>query len=147
MKLLGLDPGKTTGWALVSLEGRDLKPIDFGHDKEPSMVDQTSHIKDADLVIIESFLVDPRYAKAGAFNYDDMIAPQVIGSLKTLCKMLDTPYVLQPASVKPVGYGFLGKTYVKGKKNMHKWDALAHICYYAVRNLDALPVKVSSSLT
>lgn len=140
MILQGYDPGGTTGWATVLLnDEHKLIPVNFDHDKDTSMQNQIERIREADLVIIENWRTDPKYAKSGAFDQDEMIAPQVIGSLKTLCKIWDIPFVLQPSSIKPVGYGYLGKPYVKGKKGMHKWDALAHVVYYAVRHLAAMP--------
>lgn len=138
--LLGIDPGKTTGWAMAELgDDRVIKPTNFGETSDTSALELLPHIKEADIVIIESFLIDPRYARSGAFDYDDMIAPQVIGSIKTLCVQEKKEIAMQPSSVKPVGYGFLGKKYKKGKKGMHRWDALAHVYYYGVKNLRALP--------
>jgi hypothetical protein len=152
--ILGLDPGKTTGWALFELEGfskfgettrpngneRKLKPINFGECKDTSCLELVPMFKQADIIVVEDFLVDPNHARRGSFDYDRMIAPQVIGSIKTLCRQEGKEIELQPASIKPVGYGYLGKKYVKGKKGMHKWDAVAHIYYYAVKHLQALPV-------
>ena len=139
MKILGLDPGKTTGWALIEIKNKKIVPINKGHDKDMSMIGQAEYIKEADLVVIEDFLVDPKFAKRGAFNYNDMPAPQVIGSIKTLCQLTRTPWEMQSPSVKPVGYGFLGKTYKKGAKDMHSWDALAHVVYYVVKKRLAVP--------
>lgn len=138
--LLGVDPGKTTGWAQAELgDDKVIKPINFGETLDPTGLELFDFMKESDFIIVESFLIDPRYARSGAFDYDDMIAPQVIGSLKTLAAQIGKEIVTQPSSVKPVGYGFLGKRYKKGRKGMHRWDALAHIYYYAVKNLQALP--------
>jgi hypothetical protein len=140
MILLGIDPGKTTGWGQVELkEDRKLHPLGYGETKDESGLDLLDLLKSSDLIVIESFLVRPKHARGGAFDYDDMVAPRVIGSLQTLCKMNEKKFHMQPASIKPVGYGFLGKEYKRGKKGMHKWDALAHVAYYAVKNLNALP--------
>lgn len=142
MKILGFDPGKTTGWAMMEVENKKILPLNLGQDKDMSMRQQIENIKSADLVVIEDFLVDPKFARKGAFDYNDMPASQVIGSLKTLCEMSDKKFVLQGASVKPMGYGWMGMRYVKGKKNMHHWDAVAHVVYYAVKKLGALPVSI-----
>ena len=138
--LLGIDPGKTTGWAVAELgENRRIVPKNFGHSTDPTGLELLEMMKESDYIIVEDFLVDPRFARSGAFDYDSMIAPQVIGSIKTLAAQVKKEIVMQPASVKPVGYGFLGKKYKKGKKGMHQWDALAHIYYFAVKKLRALP--------
>lgn len=140
MILLGIDPGGTTGWAQAELqEDMEIKPINFGESKDITGQELIPMIDGSDIIVVENFLIDPRYARSGAFDYDDMIAPQVIGAIRTLCSQRDKEIVLQPASIKPVGYGYLGKKYRKGKKGMHKWDALAHLYYYAVKHLHALP--------
>ena len=137
--LLGIDPGGTTGWAQVELKDGEIHPINFGETKDITGQELLPLLSDSDVIVVENFLIDPRYARAGAFDYDDMIAPQVIGAIRTLCSQLDKEIVLQPASIKPVGYSWLGKKYRKGKKGMHKWDALAHLYYYAVKHLHASP--------
>lgn len=149
MKLLGIDPGKTTGWAILNLdeESRKLTPGVFGESTDESALEIQRLIQECDLVVIESFLLRPTYARKGKFDYDDMVAPRVIGAVQTLCKMNDTEYKMQPASVKPVGYGFAGLTYKKGKsgKGVHQLDALVHAVYYAVKHLNALPVGTKRS--
>lgn len=143
IKLLGIDPGKTTGWAQAELDvaTRVIKPLNFGDSTDPTGLELLEMMKESDYIIVENFLVDPRYARSGAFDYDSMIAPQVIGSIRTLAAQIgkENQIAMQPSSVKPVGYAWLGKKYKKGKKGMHRWDALAHIYYYAVKNLRALP--------
>lgn len=140
MLLLGIDPGGTTGWAKAELdEDHIIRPVDFGETTDPTGIELMPFLQEADRIIVENFLIDPRYARSGAFDYDSMIAPQVIGSLKTLVSQIGKEIVLQPSSIKPVGYGYLGKKYRKGKRGMHRWDALAHIYYYAVKHLQALP--------
>jgi len=139
MHLLGIDPGGTTGWATAELEDNVIHPTNFGESKDTTGLELQPLLQEADIIIVENFLIDPRFSRSGAFDYDDMIAPQMIGAIRTLCSQLGKEIVLQPASVKPVGYGWLGKKYRKGKKGMHKWDALAHIYYYAVKQLHAQP--------
>lgn len=143
--ILGIDPGKTTGWGILRLEEKILQPVDYGESKDTTGIELLPHLEKADIIVIEDFLVRPDYARRGAFDYDDMIAPQVIGSVVTLVSQMNKKFVKQPSSIKPVGYGFLGKKYVKGKRGMHKWDALAHAAYYAVKHLHAAPVSRKST--
>lgn len=141
MIVLGIDPGKVTGWALVKTEDKKMSPMNFGHSRDQTALELQPQIEKAEIVVIESFLVRPKNARRGAFDYDDMVAPRVIGAVTTLATLLGKQVVMQPASIKPVGYGFSNTKYVKGKKNMHQWDALAHACYWLVKNGHAYPVK------
>ena len=88
--LLGIDPGKTTGWAQAEFneETRIIKPLNFGDSTDPTGFELLEMMKEFDYIIVESFLVDPRFARSGAFDYDSMIAPQVIGSIKTLAAQI-----------------------------------------------------------
>jgi len=144
-KILGIDPGKTTGWANITLEGNKIELGIFGNTKDTTLVDLIPDIKKADLVVYEAWLTRPKHLQRGAFDWDPMITPQVIGSLLTLCKALERPEpVKQQPSIKPVGYAFAGMKYVPGKQGMHWQDALAHAVFYAVKKLGALPVRKSS---
>jgi len=140
-KILGIDPGRSTGWARISVSPEKRMVVhDFGVVKDPQLLELSDHIKDSDLVVVESFLVRPREARKGAFDYDPMETPQVIGALKLQCRLYDTPIVEQSPSVKPVGYGFVRQKYVRGKKGTHAMDALAHAAYYAVKKLQSKPL-------
>jgi hypothetical protein len=141
MKLLGIDPGKHIGWAVVSVSPEKKMLVHaLGVSMDLTLDELSDHIKDSDLVIVESFLVRPREARKGAFDYDPMETPQVIGALKLLCHLLGKPIVEQNPSVKPVGYGFVKQKYVRGKKGTHAMDALAHAGYYAVKHLHSKPL-------
>jgi hypothetical protein len=141
MKLLGIDPGKHIGWAVVSVSPEKKMVVhSLGVSEDLTLDELSDHIKDSDLLIIESFLVRPKEARKGAFDYDPMETPQVIGALKLLCHLYKKPFVEQNPSVKPVGYGFARQKYVAGKKGTHALDALAHAAYYAVKNLNSKPL-------
>jgi hypothetical protein len=141
MKLLGIDPGKHIGWAVVSVSPEKKMLVhEFGVSMDLTLDELSDHIKDSDLLIIESFLVRPKEARRGAFDYDPMETPQVIGALKLLCHLYGKRFVEQNPSVKPVGYGFVRQKYVPGKKGTHAMDALAHAAYYAVKHLHSKPL-------
>jgi len=141
--LLGIDPGESTGWASVTLnETGVLKVVDFGVSRDLTTHELSDRISDSDLMIIESFLVDPAMSRKGAFDHSDMKTIQVIGALKLQSRLHDTPFVEQSRSVKPVGYGYLRMTYVKGKKNMHSTDAMAHAVFWAVKHAGAKPLGI-----
>ena len=141
MKLLGIDPGRVTGYFMISMIDRDISPtLQFGECRDLTMIELVPLIQEAEEVVCESFEVRPKKAKEGAFDWDPMETPQVIGSLKSLCSLYGKPIHMQSPSIKPVGYGFANAKYQKGKKGMHIQDALAHVVYYAVRRLNAKPL-------
>lgn len=141
MRILGIDPGKNTGYSVVQLEGRKLRPTgELGVCKNESIDAIKDLIESIDLVVIEDFLIRPDKARKGNFDYNNMVAPRIIGKIELLCELTGTRLEKQPASVKPPAYGISNMKYVPGKKGMHWQDAHAHACYYAVRNLNALPI-------
>lgn len=169
-KVLGLDPGKSTGYFLVAVEEVPLSHCDctlpmrkmgdhdthckihrriitpttkFGVTKDMTLVDIKDIIAEATHICYEGWKTRPGDARRGAFDWNNHPAAQVIGSLKTIVKMLGTdPKVHENQAVsKPVGYGWAGMKYVKGKSGMHAEDALAHAVHYAVDKLKALPVR------
>lgn len=141
MKILGIDPGKASGYAVVEVSGKTIKPGEFGAEPNGDVRVIGELIKTVDIVVCEDFKLRPDKARRGVFDYSSMIAPQVIGKIELLCEMLGVTLAKQQPSVKPVAYGFAGLKYVAGKKGTHWQDAYCHAVYYAVTRLNALPVK------
>jgi len=139
--ITGFDPGATTGYAIISVLNKKITPLDIGQSTDPTLQDLIPHIERSSIIILEGFWVNPQKARKGHFDYDNMVAPRVIGALQYKAQELGKQVVIQPAAIKPVGFGFSGRDYVKGKKNQHQWDALAHAVYYAVKVLHASPVS------
>lgn len=146
--ILGLDPGKTTGWGLIRVRGRNLELLKSGETKDVELVDIADIITQADIVVYEDWKTRPKKMQANAFQWDPMIAARVIGSLRTIYrlagKQLPKLIVQQPVQKVP-GYGFAGMKYQKGKKGVHQQDAVAHAVFYAVDKLGALPVSSGGS--
>lgn len=147
--ILGLDPGKTTGYALIETEGsgRNISLVNVGETKDMTLITIKDLFEKADVVVYESWRTRPGKAQSGAFNWGTMPAPEAIGAVKTLRQLFcpDATLVVQEPAIKPAGYGFANLKYVKGKDGMHVQDAVAHAVYYAVRKLRALPVSVSAT--
>lgn len=138
--ILGLDPGKTTGWAIIRVgEDRKVELGLIGETKDMALLEIEPRFDEADVIVYENFLVRPKNAMKGDFNYDPMFAPQVIGAIKTLAALKKKDLQKQEPAIKPVGYGFAGLQYTRGKKGMHVQDAIAHAWFYAVKQLHALP--------
>jgi len=140
-QLIGIDPGKVTGWARISTDGPVISLVEFGQTKDTTLVEIIDHLKAADVVVYEGWWTRPDKSRTGAFDWKSMDAPQVIGSLLALCKVLEIPRIhKQQPSQKVPGYGFAGLKYVKGKQGTHWQDALAHAVFYAVTQLQCHPV-------
>lgn len=141
MKLLCLDPGKTTGVAVLEINDKKPHPIYLDETKDVTLTDIAELFRAADLVVCENFLTRPNKARKGAFDWSDMVAPRVIGAATTLSKLYDVPLVLQSPAIKPTGYGFANLKYVRGKQGVHIQDAVAHGMYYAVKHQLCGPVS------
>jgi len=142
LKLLGIDPGKTTGWATIEVEESEIKLGQFGNTSDQTLVELADWINWADIIVYEGFWLRPDKARAGHFDWQVNVAEQAIGSLMTLCKLYQKSKVVkQLPAQKPPGYGFSGQAYKKGAKGKHWQDALAHVCFYAVTQLKARPVQ------
>ena len=141
MKILGVDPGGTTGLAIIQIQDKKITPVWIGQSKDQSTKEYVQQIIEVDVLVVEDWKTDPRKSQRGAFSYDPMITTRLIGKLELLAEQHGKKFVLQPNSIKPVGYGFSNQVYVPGKKGMHQQDALAHAVYYAVRVLGANPVR------
>lgn len=140
--IAAFDPGGTTGWAKLRLTDRHLEVLDIGESKDPTGKDLIPLLEEADYIVVEDFLVDPKKAMAGHLNYDRMPAPKMIGVINSRAADLGKSIKLQPNTLKPPAYGLAGMVYKKGKKGAgtHMKDALAHGVYFAVKTLNALPL-------
>lgn len=140
MRILGIDPGKSTGYGSISVVERKISLGEFGVTKDMTLVEIAPHIEAADIVVYEGFWIRPDLAQKGNFNWQSLPAEQVIGALLTLCKLYRKEAVKQQPSQRVPGYSFAGMTYKKGKKGTHWQDAMAHAVFYAVQKLHASPV-------
>ena len=126
MKILGIDPGKTSGWALLE----DALPLKMGEWKETEFATELHSLCKAespDVLVIEDFVFRPGF-KEGKWKTTEV--SKLIGEARTIAKIEQIEYVEQAPAIKPVGYGMAGLKYVKGKRGTHMQDAIAHATYY-----------------
>lgn len=141
-RIIGIDPGKTTGWAIIEVADKTIQLIEFGMTKDLTLVEILDKILSADVIVYEGFWLRPDKARMGHFDWYENITEQVIGSLRTICKLNQKEHLIkQQPSQKLPGYAFAGLVYKKGAKGKHWQDALAHACFYAVNQLKANPVR------
>lgn len=143
MIFLGIDPGKTTGLALIRVENKIPTLMTVRESKNPTLSQDRDLFELADLVIMEDWKTRPKKAMLGAFNYDPMITPRVIGAAELMSELCSCKVVMQQPAIKPVGYGYANLKYVPGKKGLHIQDAIAHVMYYLVSRSLSRPVMSS----
>lgn len=133
-RLLALDPGETTGWAVF----RSGQLASYGQIVVPTFKDSRIDARDVwalfrtvepDVVVIEGYRV---YAsKAKHHTWSALYTPKLIGYVEAVCQHDDIPYYIQMASskmfctnekLKRWGY------YPKGEP--HAADAVRHGCYW-----------------
>lgn len=140
--ILGIDPGRTTGLALLSINEKKATLVEALESKDLTAIDYNWLLKKADHIVCEDFKVRPLKARKGNFDWSNMETPKIIGSIQTLSKLLEKTVILQQPSLKPMGYGFAHLHYTAGKKGLHIQDAAAHAMYFAVKNNLCLPSKL-----
>ena len=139
---LGIDPGGTTGLALVSVNDKKPTLVEVMASKDLTTKEYQWLLKKADLLIIENFRLRPKNARDGSFDWSDMETPKIIGAIEMWAQLNDKVLVKQEPSIKPMGYGYCHMKYVKGKKGLHIQDAAAHAMFYLVTNNLSLPSKL-----
>ena len=138
MLIFGFDPGKSTGYCQVKIEGKKFIPIDV-RVLQPDGVLNWCYEEllnedpyDCDVVIVcEDYIINPKvyhYSHQG----DSGLALRLIGMLQLTAHTLGWQFRLQMPTCKPAGYGFLGSRYERDKKGRHIQDATAHAMYYCM---------------
>jgi hypothetical protein len=144
--ILAVDPGQHNGYCLVSYNaGKDFIVEAFGTMEKLLFYRWLQNeCPDLECLVVEDFKTRPNEARRGVFDWNQMVAPKVIGALEYFAEARQIPIHLQQPAIKPMGYGYLGKTYKKGGKDLHHWDAIAHAMFWLVSKKLVLPNRNSS---
>src|SRR5262245_15795163 len=104
MKILAVDPGESNGYARLTLQpDKTITDPAIGTLKRREFYQELAKlVRGIDVIVAESFLVRPKNARLGNFDWNQMPASQVIGALDFLSIQLSIPLVLQPPSIKPI---------------------------------------------
>lgn len=145
MLILGVDPGKTTGFGLVQLEEKKLQLLGVRESRSEDLLDCKTWFEETDVVVCEAWLTRPNEARRGGFDWGVMYAAERLGSARTLASLYECKFVLQQPSQKPIGYAWANLKYVPGKSGTHQQDATAHAVYHAVHVLGGTPLSSGSS--
>jgi hypothetical protein len=140
MKLLSIDPGKHTGWAAwESGDGHPTLLMMGVTETEKELYKLLSDILDSgfryDQLVVEDYKIRPKELTHGyAHQWNSGVALQVIGAVELYSTITNTPVHRQPASVLPVGCGYIGYSYRKGIHVPNNVSAIAHGAYWLVKN-------------
>lgn len=130
MIMYSWDPGKSTGWCRFE----ENRLHSFGTTQLDDLGIMLQGIQAAQVFVIESYFVRPKNAGGFDHNWSSPVALEAIGAIKARGSQIGSTIVMQQPSLKVPGYGFAKMEYKKGKKNVHYQDALAHGCYWLVKN-------------
>ena len=143
-KFLSVDPGGTTGYAFF-LDGK-LESV--GEVQFDNFNKWLLSIEPVDLIVVENYRIRPPNMTGGKFahQWDKGETLRLIGRFELYCEQKSIPLIKQEPMVKPQGYKLMGKEYIKGKKGMHIFDAVAHghVFLGNRRNRDLLAGKGTS---
>ncbi len=129
VKFLAIDPGKSNGVTFYDERYRLVFSMTVDAD---DMVEFLEQFKLVHTVICESFLLYPNKAKEQ--TYSSMETSRVIGRIESWCAQMGIRLIMQPASIKPIAYKWLGKKKPsKSDSTNHQKDAHAHFIYWGVR--------------
>ena len=123
MIILALDPGHTTGWAILTEE----EVIATGLFPDYTGVNELIKKHVPDVAVIEDFILYPW--KSRALIWNQLWTVQVLGVMKYLLDEVSIPYELQNAVlVKQLSKRLIGKY-----SSQHERDAVTHGIVYLQR--------------
>jgi hypothetical protein len=126
---LGIDPGKANGVC-----GYDAKyylqfMLTVPADDMNMFVHQFNRVEKC---IMEGYKLYPNKLKEQV--YSDLETPRVIGRVESWAEMHQVELIIQPASIKPTGYKWLGvKPLPKSNPRNHELDGHIHFMYWAIK--------------
>lgn len=141
MRVLAIDPGGTSGWAIINTEFNP--PVErygecAGLPKFFHFLDQINP-GEYDLIVCEDYLInnkkfDHQFSRAETI--------QVIGVVRYISWLLKIPLKMQPNNVKKAGYGYIGRP----NQHKHFMDAVVHGIYWGVKakKLDVTKLKMGA---
>lgn len=147
MKIVACDPGESFGhcvgednvlhyagtvdmWEFVHALGDALLTHQGDSNQE-----LCTHLLDADHVVIEDWALYPWVLQQGGLDYDKCRTARAIGACEYICRASDTPYTLQPASIKDTAQAAgVEELYMSPRhENRHANDAMQHFVYFNLR--------------
>ncbi len=136
MKILGIDPGITTGFALVDVTGPDCMTkiqggVVRGYEGLYTLLKLGAS---ADAVVMENFTLWPKMAVKVSSDDPELLTPRYIGAITMWFKFVaPKPLTFQQPALKKACPGFLLSSLKLTGQTEHEMDALRHVVVYARR--------------
>jgi predicted Zn-ribbon and HTH transcriptional regulator len=125
---LSIDPGKSNG---VCGYDKKYNIVFMGTVREEDMTNFLNCFDNLAVCVVESYRLYPNKRKQQI--YSDMLTSRVIGRVEGWAARKGIKLVMQPASIKPVGYAWIDKKPLpKTNPHNHEWDAHVHFMYWAI---------------
>ena len=135
MKLLALDPGKTTGFATFDSFQNEKPYLERMGTLDENEIWNFLNTRQFDIYVVENYRIRTQKSARGFdHQWQSPFALEIIGAVKLRTIQLEAKFKLQEPSIKPVGYGYAKLPYKTGKANVHHLDAVAHGMFYLVKN-------------
>lgn len=144
MRIIAIDPGENTGWAIGTVSQDGVLTIDsYGFDPWKKFCMNYMDVMDGgnpfDVVVYESWRLRPANMKELAGS--DLPSSQCVGIIKYGAWKHKKQLVTSEPSNKPVIDKQMGGTdYLPGRDNAeHHRDAVRHLCWFYVNKLGGSP--------
>lgn len=147
--ILAIDPGFHMGWVQVQFDPERKTVALQGAGTTLGTENILQFIQDskADIYVVEDYKIRPARSQSKLerrryeHQWDSGDTMRYIGMVQSRAHALGAGFVLQQPACKPAGYGWMGKQYVKGRKDaqVHQDDATSHLCFYLVKNRGCPP--------
>lgn len=127
---LAIDPGDMSGWATFDDKGNVIAYGQYHLSDQTVMLDKLI-IPTLKLCITEDYKNHPWKKQK---NWTKNQTSKNIGKIELMCEMRGVKLVLQPNTVKSMGYMYLGTSPPSNHSISHQFDAIAHGVYYLQQN-------------
>lgn len=143
MKLLSVDPGKHTGWAIWNFGSGSPELLTMGVTVDEGQfynILVRNEWPDLDYLVYEDYKIRPAKVNKGwAHEWNSAPALHIIGALELFARQNEIELVVQQPAQLPVGCGYIGYPYKKGIHVPNNISAIAHGAYWLVKNNHANP--------
>jgi hypothetical protein len=126
-KYLAIDPGETTGYASFNTNGDG---IELGSCRDREQVYRMLAKQRPNVIIMEDYIINPNISHGNS----KVETVRVIGAIEYYAWLNDAKVILQPNTIKSIGYRWAGISKPKNHAISHEPDAYVHGVFYLQKN-------------